>query len=202
MSSPPVRRSRGAATRERLLLAAVDLFTARGFHATTTAQLAARTGIAEGTIYRHFPGKQALYAAVCRAVWERCSVVAAEGDNPRGALRERLAAAARRLAAEAQRAPAIIRLLVRPVERAALDEPARKAQERFRQTIEQFVAVGKQDGSIRAGSAELWAALWFQVVAFACERVADGEWTADHANVSLAVDAAWELIGRRAYGDQ
>jgi AcrR family transcriptional regulator len=62
---------RGSATRDKLLVAARELFASRGYHATTTALLAERIGIAEGTIYRHFDGKDALYSAVCRGVWER-----------------------------------------------------------------------------------------------------------------------------------
>ena len=50
-------------TRDRLLEAARDLFTTVGYHATTTPLLAKRAGVAEGTIYRHFPSKQALLNA-------------------------------------------------------------------------------------------------------------------------------------------
>ena len=46
------------ATRERLLRAALDLFTTDGFQGTTTPTLASRAGIAEGTIYRHFASKE------------------------------------------------------------------------------------------------------------------------------------------------
>ena len=40
-------------TRERLVRAALELFTTQGYHASTTTQIATRAGIAEGTIYRH-----------------------------------------------------------------------------------------------------------------------------------------------------
>jgi AcrR family transcriptional regulator len=50
-------------TRDRLLEAARELFTTLGYHATTTPILAKRAGVAEGTIYRHFPSKQALLNA-------------------------------------------------------------------------------------------------------------------------------------------
>ena len=50
-------------TRDRLLEAARELFTTLGYHATTTPILAKRAGVAEGTIYRHFPAKQALLNA-------------------------------------------------------------------------------------------------------------------------------------------
>jgi len=43
-----------------LLRAALDLYTTIGFRATTTPAIAARAGVAEGTIYRHFSGKEHL----------------------------------------------------------------------------------------------------------------------------------------------
>ena len=61
-----IRRD-GEATRQRLLRAALELFTTTGFQATTTPAIAERAGVAEGTIYRHFPGKEQLLNEVYRA---------------------------------------------------------------------------------------------------------------------------------------
>lgn len=194
-SSAPPRR--GAATRQRLVAAALDLFSSRGYHATTIALLAERTGIAEGTIYRHFAGKDALYSAVCRGVWERSEAILADVLNTRQPTRERLALAARRMVGEAQRLPAAARLQARPFEMAVLDEPARAARLRSREGVTQLIAAGKQEGAVRAGSAELWALLWLAVVWSVSERVAAGEWTPEHPNVALAIDAAWEMIRLR-----
>src|SRR2546428_1502456 len=47
-------------TRQRLVHAALELFTARGYETTTTAEIARKAGVAEGTIYRHFQSKQHL----------------------------------------------------------------------------------------------------------------------------------------------
>jgi AcrR family transcriptional regulator len=194
--STPSRR--GVATREKLLAAAQELFAARGYHATTTALLAQRTDIAEGTIYRHFSGKDALYSAVCRGVWERFETLASDPATASEVVRGRLAATARRFIAEAARHPSAVWLHDRPVESTALDEPARRARERLRESLTQLIAAGKQEGTVRAGTAELWSSLWSAVIWSVCQRVADGEWTADHANVQLAVDAAWELIAVRS----
>jgi AcrR family transcriptional regulator len=197
MTQPTVPRSRGAATRQRLTAAALDLFAARGLHATTTALLAERTGIAEGTIYRHFRSKETLYNEVTRQVWERgLTLLVDESAEGPATAREQLNGAARRLFGEAQRSSATIRLLLGPVEREVLDEPAQSAAERFRQGVVQLVVTGKQSGSIRAGTAELWASIWLAIVGFVCERVAEGEWAPDHPNVGMALDAAWAAISR------
>ncbi len=49
--------------RERIILAAVDLFTEQGYDATTVAQIAERAGITKSTFFRHFPDKRELLAA-------------------------------------------------------------------------------------------------------------------------------------------
>ena len=49
--------------RERLVLAAVDLFTEQGYDATTVAQIAQRAGVTKSTFFRHFPDKRELLVA-------------------------------------------------------------------------------------------------------------------------------------------
>jgi AcrR family transcriptional regulator len=48
------------ATREALQRAALDLFAAEGFDATSSAAIAAAAGVTERTFYRHFPTKEAV----------------------------------------------------------------------------------------------------------------------------------------------
>jgi AcrR family transcriptional regulator len=49
--------------RERLVIAAVDLFTDQGYDATTVAQIAERAGVTKSTFFRHFADKRELLAA-------------------------------------------------------------------------------------------------------------------------------------------
>lgn len=44
--------------RERLVLAALELFAERGYEATTVAQIAERAGLTKSTFFRHFPDKR------------------------------------------------------------------------------------------------------------------------------------------------
>src|SRR5207248_10097414 len=50
-------------TTERLVVAAVDLFTEQGYDATTVAQIAERTGVTKSTFFRHFSDKRELLVA-------------------------------------------------------------------------------------------------------------------------------------------
>jgi AcrR family transcriptional regulator len=53
--------------RERQILdAAGDVFSERGFAAATTAEIAKKAGVAEGTIYNYFHSKRELFIAVIR----------------------------------------------------------------------------------------------------------------------------------------
>ena len=54
---------RGSATRARLLAAARDVVAEVGYAHATTKAIAAAAGVAEGTSYRHFPDKHALFLA-------------------------------------------------------------------------------------------------------------------------------------------
>jgi AcrR family transcriptional regulator len=75
--TPPVRRD-GEATRQKLLRAALELYTAEGYHATTTPAIAARAGVAEGTIYRHFSGKEQLLSLGVNRALDALAAVLAE----------------------------------------------------------------------------------------------------------------------------
>jgi AcrR family transcriptional regulator len=50
--------------RERLLTAALELFSRQGFAGTTTKQIAHHAGVTEAIVFRHFPNKEELYWAV------------------------------------------------------------------------------------------------------------------------------------------
>jgi AcrR family transcriptional regulator len=65
--APSPRRRDAAASRDRLLSAARDLFTDRGFDQTTARDIGERAGVDPAMIARYFGGKAQLYIAVLRA---------------------------------------------------------------------------------------------------------------------------------------
>lgn len=52
--------------REKILQAAVTLFSLAGFNGTTTRQLARKAGVSEALLFRHFPNKKLLYEALLK----------------------------------------------------------------------------------------------------------------------------------------
>jgi TetR/AcrR family transcriptional regulator, repressor of fatR-cypB operon len=197
MSSPtptPSKRD-GAATRQKLLRAALELFTTVGFRATTTPEIAARAGVAEGTIYRHFSSKEDLLLAAYREAQDwGLELVRGQDVDKTLPPRERLLAVARRLVSAAERDPAMTRMLLRRRDEGYLDDGSRGAARQFREALEQMVASGKSDGLVRPGPADLWTAVWLALVSFATERVSAKEWAPDHPQVGLTLDAAWDAI--------
>lgn len=197
MSHPSVSYP-GAAelTRQRVIRAALELFTTRGYHDTTTAQIAKKAGIAEGTIYRHFPSKHQLLNELYRAAlrWA-INVVQETGRETAGAARAQLAAIAHRFLEGAAQDTAIVKLgLLEPLG-PLVDDESRKTEREFRIALERIVAEGKAQGAVRTGAVEVWAGVWLTAISYALQKIVAGEWKTGDTSVRLVIDAAWRAIG-------
>jgi AcrR family transcriptional regulator len=53
---------------EQIILASIEVFSRTNYETATTAMLAKEAGIAEGTLYKYFPGKKELFLACCRYI--------------------------------------------------------------------------------------------------------------------------------------
>ena len=62
-----MRRRDAEATKEALLRAAGELFTARGFDRTSVREVAAAAGVDQALVFRYFGSKEELFAAVLTA---------------------------------------------------------------------------------------------------------------------------------------
>ena len=82
---------RGQATRAHLIDVATRLFAARGYDGTTIEAVLADSGVSRGSLYHHFPGKDALFWAVLEGVGARVAQRGAEAtqdaQDPVAALR-------------------------------------------------------------------------------------------------------------------
>src|SRR3954468_11030319 len=87
--------AREAATRERIVAAALDQLAEGGYAATGIQAIAGRAGIATGSVYRHFASKADLAAVVFRrAEAPELSAVSQAADDDGRSARERVAAGA------------------------------------------------------------------------------------------------------------
>jgi len=173
--------------------AALELFTSLGYHASTTPQIAARAGIAEGTIYRHFDSKAQLLNEIYRAGARM--VVGIIERVPAGlSTRERLRRIATGWRTMAHQNPPFMRFMFSSDVRQHLDQRSRDAFRHFRNELEKVLAQGKASGDVRAGSVDLWTDVWLRLVILMLERTAAGEWPLNHPAADLVLDAAWAAI--------
>jgi len=75
---------RGQATRTHLVEVATRLFAARGYDETSIEAVLAESGVSRGSLYHHFPGKDALFWAVLEGIAARVGrqLEEAEADAP------------------------------------------------------------------------------------------------------------------------
>ncbi len=184
-------------TRQRLVRAALELFTAQGYHSTTTLAIARRAGIAEGTIYRHFTGKQQLLNELYRGAARWATKLVREADGAPAPPREKLARLSALLMGGAVREPAVVRLFLFQDHTPLLDEPSRTTAREFRGALESVMAQGKADGTVRAGGVDVLASAWLGVLRVALERILVRDWGVTSAGVQLCQAAAWDAIAAR-----
>lgn len=67
---PPATRSRSR-SRQKILVAALQAFSRRGFHETKMDEIATLAGVAKGTLYYNFPSKSDLFTALVNEGMDR-----------------------------------------------------------------------------------------------------------------------------------
>ena len=166
--TPPRSRKSSEERRSQILREAARCFGTRGFRGTTTRDVAAAVGITEAALYRHFPGKEAIYAAILDARMAVPEVIAALAPAARERDDRRVfteLASAIFGAVEAD--PSFLRLLLY----SALEghEMARPFYEtrmrRLREFLTRYVARRMRDGAFRPGDPALAARAFMGMVA-------------------------------------
>lgn len=145
---------RGQATRGHLVAVATGLFTEHGYDGTSIEAVLRTAEVSRGALYHHFPGKDALFAAVLDTVYER---VEADGARAVEGLTDPVAAL--RAACLAW-----IRSTADPVVRQVLliDAPTVLGWQRWRElderrTLGKIKAALRRDGRLPAARVDLFA---------------------------------------------
>jgi AcrR family transcriptional regulator len=79
----------------RLLIAAVEAFAERGYHATTTRDIAGRAGMSPAALYIHYKTKEELLHRISRIGHDKALEILRAAAGSEGTASERLAAAVR-----------------------------------------------------------------------------------------------------------
>lgn len=189
---PP--RQSGSETRDQIVDAAVRCFAARGFHGTTTREVAGAAGLTEAALYRYFPSKEALYAAIidrkmaAPEVTSQVEEAAAAGDD-----RAVFAGLARALLESLEGDPAFLRILLYTgLEGHALAEPFFATRvRRLRSFVTGYLERRIREGALRAVDPILASrALLGMLMDFAITRDVLGQ----REQYPYAIDEAAELF--------
>ncbi len=156
----PERVERSGDARARLLAAAVEAFAARGFHGTTTRDIAAAAGMSPAALYVHHRSKEDVLFAISRAGHERTLDVVARAQAASDDPGERLG----RLAADFVRHHALAHTTARVLnyELGALSPEHRAEIDELRRAISACVvgvlADGQRTGAFQVHDVRMTAA--------------------------------------------
>lgn len=153
------------AQREALLEAAVQLLAEQGYAGCSVAAVAARAGVATGTVYRHFPGKAELVAELFRMVVGREVAAVEEAASQPGDVVERTVAVVETFAGRALKAPRLAyALLAEPVD-APVEVERLVFRRVFREAFSTRIAEAVADGLLPPQDPEITAAALVGAVA-------------------------------------
>jgi AcrR family transcriptional regulator len=180
--------------RSAILEAAADLLAEQGYAACAVAAVAARAGVAAGTVYRHFDSKAALVAEVFRAVVDREVAAVATAVASASGVDARTSAFIETFAGRALKAPRLAyALLAEPVD-PAVDELRLQYRLSFRDIVAGVIADGVTSGAVPPQNPQLVAAALVGAVGEALVGpLATG--TEDPDTVPTLIDFARRALG-------
>lgn len=163
MAAGPERSSaattaRGDATRGRLLDAAVELLEQGGYAAASVAAITARSGVAAGALYRHFPSKAELFVQVFREVAERRLATLHEATLTSGGAAAKIDAIVREFASSALGHPRLAWALVYEPVDPLVDAERLTYRQTYREGLAALLRWGIDVGELPEQDPELAAA--------------------------------------------
>ncbi|MER5476527.1 TetR/AcrR family transcriptional regulator [Streptomyces sp. NPDC002734] len=183
----------------RLLVAAVDAFAERGYHATTTRDIAGRAGMSPAALYIHYKTKEELLARISRIGHEKALTILRTAADGEGTAAERLAEAVGSFVRWHAAQHTTARVVQYELE--ALGEDSRdeivalrkQVDAQVRRIIQEGVAAGEfevpdvQGATLAIMSLCIDVARWFRV---------DGRWTPDEVG-GLYADLVLNMVGAK-----
>ncbi len=154
-------RTAALPTRARLLRSAQELIEADGYAAASVLAIAERTGVAAGTLYRHFTSKEELFVELFRHVCDgevQAMERTAAAMGPSAGHAERLEGVLATFARRALRRPRLAwALIAEPVD-PLVDAERLAYRARYAELIAQALRAGIASGELPAQNVELVAA--------------------------------------------
>jgi AcrR family transcriptional regulator len=142
--------ARRAATRERIVAAALDQVADGGYASAGVQPVAARADVAVGTVYRHFPSKGDLFAEAFRRASQReLDVVVEISEFDNSSARERVAAAVEAFCRRALAGPVLAYALIAEPVDPAVEAERLRFRTGYRDAFARVLEDGIRDGELR-----------------------------------------------------
>ncbi len=175
-------RKRVGNKRERIIAAAARLFGERGYHNTTTAEIAEAAGVAAGTIYIYFSSKEELLVAVFEEFlsmhMERLRSAVAKESDPISKIRRLLTQGFQLMEDNPESAKIFLSQLRQSTE--MIKMVAKRSSRAYLDIIESILAEGVRNGACREVDVHIAATMLF-----GCFQMVVYDWVASDRSYSL-----------------
>lgn len=180
--------------RQAILDAALSLFADQGFHGTSVPQIAQKAGVAAGTIYRYFDGKEAMVNVLYRHWRETVQLFVLDGFPITATPREQFGAYWRRLFDFAITYPKAIAFLDFHHHAAYLDAKSFEAEKIGRATLRPFIEGAQQRGELKAVQPEVIMAITIGALIGLVKAAREGNVKLTPALIKDAEEVCWSGI--------
>ncbi len=180
--------------RESILDAALDCFVERGFHGTAIPQIAAKAGIAAGTIYHYFDSKEALVNALYRT-WKSAVAQRVFTAFPQGApVREQFEVMWNEMVAFATSAPTAFAFIELHNHSSYLDAESLAIDRTLKDFARQMIQQAQAEGVVKSLDASLLMELVFGAFVGMMRAHWEGRVQLDAEAIRGAAQACWDMI--------
>jgi TetR/AcrR family transcriptional regulator, repressor of fatR-cypB operon len=187
-------RASASSKHDAILAAALSLFVERGFHGTAVPAVAKRAGVAAGTIYHYFAGKEALVNALFRhhkqAIAQYVYVHFPAAAEPR----EQFGAMWQHMVSFALDNPEAFAFLELHHHASYLDAESRAVDHQLKEFAKGFVQMAQAKGMLKPMDSTLLMELVFGAFVGMMRAHWEGRLELDQAKLTDAESACWQAI--------
>ncbi|HEB90504.1 MAG TPA: TetR/AcrR family transcriptional regulator [Deltaproteobacteria bacterium] len=196
MSVRSTRRKRPAParTREAILRAALELMSGHSYEATTVPEIAARAGVATGTIYLHFPSKEAVVNVLYRESKLEMQRFLANAMASASTPREGFRGLWRGLFEFSRKHPEAFRFLEMHRHLPYLEPASLEVSRAVFEGVADFVRRAQKQGAIRKAPPEVLISLAFGAFVGLAKEAECGHVRFNERNIRIGEEAVWNML--------